>query len=447
MLHFVAILLCLSLTQVEKPEALRRMEDARRRPTCGRIEWMRSGESLNGREEYATSRFVGCDHLRIIHGDKDGVMRPAQLGEYFSCSKDYVLLKNREQWTHTEDTPTVVAYVNPASFRPMFDIRTLGLTPTGHAWLTLDRLSPNPAESYSERVDGPIHEVTARSANGSEQTWYIDESKDYAPVRCTYTSGGVLVSECRAEYEQFGDVWFPRQATFFIRGKKVKQVTVLSAAFDDPADFRELTLNDLDIYPGCNLGREGLNEVRMWDGHTAISPEDYFKGVEEGRIDNSRYKAFLDDVKKGKGQGRTPKTYDLETLGLAGAAYEPGLWEEFVRRFIFRHRLNLDQTRQAWRIHKECQGQAYEYMQKHRKEFDDLEKDTGDARQIEAKDPKATNQASTSQPAHAVKAIEKQRERLLGPVQMIFDRKLKPRLERLLTPEQQAALTTQPSTR
>ncbi|TWT45234.1 hypothetical protein RAS1_16560 [Phycisphaerae bacterium RAS1] len=121
----------------------------------------------------------------------------------------------------------------------------------------------------------------------------------------------------------------------------------------------------------------------------------------------------------------TPKAH--RTAGGSRAPASPGNpenfeseWAAYVRQFSEKYSLNDEQSQKAQAILKDCQEQASRYMQAHKTEIQDLNKQATDG----TADPKQRA------------GITQQKGKLLEPVTQIFEKSLKPRLEKLPTRSQ-----------
>lgn len=103
-----------------------------------------------------------------------------------------------------------------------------------------------------------------------------------------------------------------------------------------------------------------------------------------------------------------------------------GMWERYTRAFIRRYQLDDGQEQRAWAILRNCQARGRRYLETHRARFDALEQ-----RAV------ALGVASAAKGPEAA-AIRREAGRLQQPIDDIFERELKPRLERLLTRAQRA---------
>lgn len=95
-------------------------------------------------------------------------------------------------------------------------------------------------------------------------------------------------------------------------------------------------------------------------------------------------------------------------------------WAAYVRQFTEKYSLNEEQSQKAQAILKDCQEQAARYMQTHKAEIQELNKQASDG-SVDAKQRQG---------------IAQQRTKLLEPITQIFEKSLKPRLEKLPTRSQ-----------
>lgn len=103
-------------------------------------------------------------------------------------------------------------------------------------------------------------------------------------------------------------------------------------------------------------------------------------------------------------------------------------WEKYVEQFIAKYQLNEEQKQQALAILKDCQEQGQRYIRTKQSSFEELEKQT------------AALQASTDKnKTRQINELNEQRKKLMEPIDQLFERVLKPRLERLPTRAQRRA--------
>ncbi len=122
--------------------------------------------------------------------------------------------------------------------------------------------------------------------------------------------------------------------------------------------------------------------------------------------------------------GRIPRGA-VANPAAASAGFE-GQWEAYVREFIQRYQLDEAQSQKANSILRECQDQARGYMSRRKADFDRL-------------DERLKLLSGETDKTKAMMEIQQQRQKLLEPVGRIFERQLKPRLERLPTRAQRQA--------
>lgn len=103
-------------------------------------------------------------------------------------------------------------------------------------------------------------------------------------------------------------------------------------------------------------------------------------------------------------------------------------WEAYVKQFIERYDLNEEQQAQAHKILKSCQNTADRYMRGRRTAIDEIDKELGKL---------ATSQEPDK--AQKLSQLTQKRTELLKPLDEIFERQLKPRLEKLPTRAQRDA--------
>ena len=127
-----------------------------------------------------------------------------------------------------------------------------------------------------------------------------------------------------------------------------------------------------------------------------------------------------------RGQGRAAR----KGGAAAGAAKDghESKWEQYVRQFIDRYALDAEQQTRANKILKKCQEQADRYLRARKVAFEKLDRREEALKTSTAKD-------KTKQMA----AIRTERTKLLSAVDDIFEKQLKPRLERIPTRAQREA--------
>ncbi len=103
-------------------------------------------------------------------------------------------------------------------------------------------------------------------------------------------------------------------------------------------------------------------------------------------------------------------------------------WDQYVREFIERYELNDAQQQQAQSILKDCKARGGQLMASKKAEFDAI-----DARTAEL------NKSGDKNKSQTLAELSKKRTALRAPLDDIFEKQLKPRLDRLLTRAQRKA--------
>lgn len=114
-------------------------------------------------------------------------------------------------------------------------------------------------------------------------------------------------------------------------------------------------------------------------------------------------------------------------------------WEQYTRQFIEKFQLNDEQTQKALDILKDCQEQGERYLRSKESQLSGLEARSQAAAQNPGKDGKAAGRGDEQN------KIQQERQKLFEPLSKIFEKQLKPRLERLPTRAQRKAAETNPN--
>jgi hypothetical protein len=114
----------------------------------------------------------------------------------------------------------------------------------------------------------------------------------------------------------------------------------------------------------------------------------------------------------------------------AGGDYQ-SKWEAYVRQFIERYKLNPEQRDTANKILRSCQEQAGRYMRARQPEIDRLDRRLSELR--------GTKDSQSSEKAKELADLSNTRSKMLAPLDDIFEKSLKPRLEKLPTRAQREA--------
>ena len=109
-----------------------------------------------------------------------------------------------------------------------------------------------------------------------------------------------------------------------------------------------------------------------------------------------------------------------------------GEWERYVKDFIAKYQLNDEQTQQANAVLEDCKKQADQYTRSRQSMIDEIDKRTGELKESKEKEGASERGAEMSK-------LAQRRTELLAPIAQIFERQLKPKLEKLPTRAQRRA--------
>lgn len=419
----------------QRPRALENLQNARERLETGTVEYFyrRAGVGPPA-GVYRTARVAGPDLIDVVRGvPNEGEQSAARSRDVPSYPSPVPTLKREHEiWTLLPDSATVLFSNNENAIGNATDIRTLGIHgyysySDIHDTLWRDQGAQPGAREYTERVEGDLYIVTAKSDDG-EVTWWIDPERDWNAVRVTAAREGKVVAETRISLRRFDGVWFP-DAVLNFKGaysegaKPVEEIRVVSASFNDPKQPRRFTPADIGVEPGMTVQRPREPDgtpLLFFDGSAAVSEQAYLEKQRRG------------EIKPGPTLLRVQANAQARAIQrlLDDASVEKqheSLWAEYVRKFILTYQLDVEQANKAITILHECEDRASEYIQKKRPEFEKLEKD-------------ATKAAEQSAPdADRPDRIAYRQSELMAPISDIFEKQLKPKLEKLPTRAQRRA--------
>lgn len=389
---------------------------------------------------FYTSLISPNEEAIINQGDQEGVVFRAPTGEPTRLSPPrHSALQNAENvWNHGDRS--LVAYVQErtAETGGIYRMRALGVA--GGLALTDIEEATAKFSDCSEEFVGRLKVITARHATGIIR-WTIDPDRDGAPLRIENLGpDGAPRSETRIDLKLSDSFWFPALIeTFAVDAsgsqRRVESIAVHAVEFNRESHPSVLTPTDIGVEAGVNVHlqkADGSMDLRVWDGASIASLDDFFTRVKRGEAHQGP--AVLREIARS------------EALLAARAATQPALvesirarsesftietdpvlsaWEKYTAAFIWRYELDTDQIQKALDILKSCQERGRSWVDRHREKIDAFN------RELES----ATT--GTRQPPD-VERVRAERDRILEPINEIFERELKPRLERLPTKEQRA---------
>jgi len=457
----------------ERPQALERMVAYRAALQTGQIELRKTfywrGGPLDGqpRTMFKSVRIAPDRQIQILRGDQDGiVIRSTSGGAALVAgrSPQYRLECPTESWDRSEDSLHARRFAHPnCTYR---DLRTLGAGSAFgmgdiHDVVWHDRVPAPAARQYEESREGDLWVVRVRSGNFTKSYW-LDPARGWSPVRVRQDNKDGFWTESRSTLELMDGVWFPRTVLYFSSNHCDGEVPreayeVDGAEFNRPDHPTTFTPADIGIDVGMlvsdpdrRIGGVGPSTIGKWDGVRVISPEEYSKRRAPGEVrEGPQFKAVLERLSGGShappaspldGTGRLSSTKDRGTesdaspgRGTKGVIAEAerrveSQWEAYTRRFIEKYRLNAEQTARACAILNDCQARANRYLRKREPDLKKLEKDAEALKQADRKDS-----------AERLQKLKQRRGEVIKPLDDIFEKQLKPRLEKLPTSAQRRA--------
>lgn len=430
--------------EYRKPATLLAMENARRAMESSDVTWrcVAIGGLAGDRILRRQFRSAGDDILFAKLRNDDGVVSYDDDGSPSRASERRLLRTDDSVARYDEGRPTCNRFAagteeaKVLGFQVPEDIRSLGLNPNFQRVSDLPSAiweypAPGYARTYREEVEGGIHKVTAQLEVGEHITWYINPAKGWNAERIEYGAAGEVTQVATIELKQFDDVWFP--ARYEVRlgnaDQPMYRIEIEKAEFNRPEHAREFTLADIGVEPGMQVidkAADGSMRQLVWDGKAAVTMEDFRRQRDQGLVDYGptlqklRTEGFLAHPEQRLRLSKAVSTSTAET--------RIGLWEAYVRDFIQRYALDDEQTQQCLEILAQCQSRAHEHLDRHRAEFERIERA---ARELA--------DAEIAQRGQRVAVVQAEFDKLVAPINEIFESQLKPRLERTPTRAQRRA--------
>lgn len=430
----------------QRPRALRNLERYRAAMNTGHIEWSfhKRAVSPGGYEfhRFCTSKFAGQDVLFINRGDSEGVVGRGSDGTVIPGGLRPLLglRKDGRLWRHREHASSADIVDVGGSVTGSPDLRSLGVSinrgyASIHDTLWGDLSASGGDGQYTETKEGDLHVVTYKADYGTKR-WWIDPKRGWSPVRVAlFDSKGELQAESRSTLQKFGQAWFPKSVAFFATDyKEGKQpfetVEIFSATFNSPDHPIALGPADIGIEPGMPITQLDADfhpgGTVTWDGEKLISMDEYRRRRRAGELprsptvarESARRRARLAALREGNAKGE-PQTRIERAADLMDE------WESYTRRFIAKYRLKDEQSQKAWSILKACRQRAETHMTRNKAEIDRIE---GRVRSLKQSKGEGWERKIT--------ALAEERAKIRQPIDAIFDKQLKPRLDTLPTRKQ-----------
>lgn len=397
---------------------------------------------------------VGGDHLQTDYGDEEGVVARNEQGQPLESGYGpfYSLRRGGDLWVYRDGDvhADLIQGVSPLS---SIDARSFGIYCSPNV-ATLEDAIINPfgmgeAVQYSARSEDGKEVISAQ--NGSKSmSWYFDDERTIVPSRVAYFEGGRLMAESKSILGAFDGKVFPQRIEFYRFGYKggvepfeIMEIQTLDVNSTEMPDALDLAAIHIDAGIDVTIRQEGAMdhvEMRRWDGVNLVPLEVANEGQRSGRwtpgphtLANRQRAQDLMRLRQESGRWPPPAPDVAQSTETEPATQQqpPGLaatavsgWEAYTRRFIERYRLNVDQTSQAIRILRNCENEAHEWVQRHMREYDEYDSSVAKFR--------ADQHEKTTDST----ALDRSAAKLLKPLDDIFERTLKPRLDAIPTTQQ-----------
>jgi len=436
------------------PEPLRAFRVARTSLRSGVVQWTATLPST-GRKLHYVSRYArNGDLIFEERGDEKGFTRWNAAG-YGISRFPYLWLRKHDGTVWRYRDTTGVAHVippdTPIERRPPIsirDARAIGLFSTSKsielplggadAWVG----SKDVVVEYHTQREGSYHIVEGVHASGAKTTWTIDPERGWNALRIVSEYQGVdarghkklVRTEVINELARFGNVRFPARTTYLRDGEIEAVIEVTEARFNRPDDPAAFSPNDIHVEPGVNITiatAEPGSRIKVWNGEAISDPDVFWQEVQAGlREPGPLFKQLQQ-----RGYWDSPYLSDAERRRLAVEAakryVEHGvrdyklLWRQYVNQFIQRYKLDAEQAQKAFVILAECEDRAEPIAQRIERRFAEL-----------ARELKKAAQRSDSD---RIRQLRDAMAKLKEPITQIFERRLKPGLEKLPRRSQRAA--------
>lgn len=415
--------------------------------------------------QHREDRIAKNDILSINRGDDDGVVfgpRGDEIPQFgvgltFASNSELELRSSGERWVYFHDDVNAGIATLDRGQSQLGDLRSVGLgeafprdAPT-ELYLRWQKNASKYIWSVATANGGIITVTATRSVDSTNQSgastkhnrrieWLIDPTKDHAIIRWstqTLDNNDKLVGKpyvCDTEYKVIDGFWLP-VASYCENEVLSESVKVHHATINQPKHPNPLTPSAMAMPIGVNLhfpqawgGLPDPKAVRIWDGES-ICVQDEWEQIRQN-YDTGVIRSLQNKMLAEGSPGRFPRWWKNggESFGLEGLTYQPALWEVYVRRWIYRnsykfeHPITKQQKTSAAAILKDCQSDAYPLFQRINRELSLLD--------AELAGPRVKDEDR--------KVLRERRDKLTEPISLIFDTRLRPRLNNLLDGTQRA---------
>jgi hypothetical protein len=431
---FLPVLVALCQETPAMPQALVSFERARAQLRTGTVPCLVTGGP--GRVnmpavQYTTRIAKNGDAWYSYDGDSEGVFDRDDQGYPIMVGATNVVV--HDDTAYSKNTFSFGAVVAPRSTWPLgmlpglsspkVDLRMIGMAPDWGGMVGQDASSvlsqvTQGCTGYSEEVEGTVHHITVLYPDERRIVYDVDVAKGWNATRISgFEPGGTW--ECSIELRDQQGTWFPTRALLSLDGEPRTEWIVTQAAFNQPDDAAGWGPADVGFEVGTEVrvqGRPMDGKPLFWDGSKAVSREEIKKRLDSGELQPG---PTLQAAREG--HYRQPGSERLEKLKTSAGVLVAfmGRWEFYVITFCDDRHLNRDQVARAYKCLRRAQERAEQILNRTRPRIEDLQK-RRDAGKLSSADAQA------------------EFRKLRAPIDEVFEKDLKPCLEKIPTRARQA---------
>ncbi len=426
-------------TPAPLPMALRRFIEARSQIRYADILWTRArpGRSDALAETFVRSLVADGDCAAMLLGGKQGVTGTDPQGRPVPERPQGLLREPDGVWRAGLNQIEASRWPGHDAPVAVADVRTTGMTPYVTIAGPPSEVIPRIVRRYLGRAafaqqrEGLVYRVVARSLDRDARiVWYIDPAVGWNATRVELWSGDRCRLAAESQYERAGDVFLPVSVAFYnVEGDVYCLDTVHEAEVNTDELPRDLVPEHIGIEPGMTVyvySKDGTVERLIYAGDgKLLPPDEFWRREAKGE---PRAGAKLAAARRGEPIATRvpdPKSVYRKILRLRQQRRQrtdADPWLVYTQQFIERYRLDAEQRQKAMQILHECQLERDHYLRGRQRDIQALETALKQARSAQQKQQFAL-----------------QLQRLREPVVRIFERRLKPRLNRLPTRAQRRA--------
>lgn len=421
------------------PPALKRFIEARSQIRYADMLWTRArpGRTDALAETVICSLVADGEYAAMLLGGVQGVTGTDPQGRPVRDRPQGLLRERDGVWQTTMNQIEANRWPGGDAPVPVADLRTTGMTPyvtiAGPPSQVIPRIVRRylgGAEFTQQREDS-VYRVVARSIDRDARiVWYIDPAVGWNATRVELWSARQRRLAVESQYERTGDVFLPVSVAFYNAEGDVYCLDTVHEAEVNTDDLpRDLVPEHIGIEPGMTVyvfSKDGTAERLIYAGdHKLLPPDEFWRREAKGEL---RAGAKVAAARRGEPIAtRVPDPKDvyrkilrLRQQRRKRADADP--WLVYTQQFIERYRLDAEQRQKAMQILHECQLERDHYLRGRQRDIQALET--------------ALKQAQSAQQKQQ---LASQLQRLREPVVRIFERRLKPRLNRIPTRAQRRA--------